>query len=164
MVAVNCKPTTVNCYHMYKFTLQPLLNHRQSIEETLQKELSAFKRLLADEKKKLTDYERARNRFLVELQQKQRESITVSENLLYFNFLVRLDSDLDGQRDIVLDVERKFDRKRDDLIKAMKDRKTLDKLKEKRLKAYNYKLMKNEQDFLNEAAITIFNRKCQQEE
>ena len=143
---------------MYKFTLQPLLNHRKFIEETLQKELSLFKILLADEKKKLKDYEKARNRFLVELRQKQRESITVSENLLYFNFLVRLASDLDNQRDIVLDVEKKFDQKRDDLIEAMKNRKMLEKLKEKHLKAYNHKLMKNEQDFLNEVAINMFNR------
>ena len=148
---------------MYKFTLQPLLNHRKFIEETLQKELSLFKILLADEKKKLKDYEKARNRFLVELQQKQRESITVSENLLYFNFLVRLAGDLNKQRDIVLDVEKKFDRKRDDLIEAMKNRKTLEKLKEKRLKAYNHKLMKNEQDFLNEVAINMFNLRCRQE-
>lgn len=149
---------------MYQFTLQALLNHRKSIEETLQKELSVVKRLLADEKKKLTDYERARNKFLVELQQKQRKSITVSENLLYCNFFVRLDSELDGQRNIVPDIEKNFDRKRDALIKAMKERKILEKLKEKRLKAYNNKLMKNERDFLNEAAINMFNRKYLQEE
>lgn len=156
----NCERSELS---MYKFTIQPLLNHRKFIEEILQKELSLFKRLLADEKKKLKDYEKARNRFLLELRQKQRKSITVSENLLYFNFLVRLTSDFDNQRHIVLDVEKKFDRKRDDLIEAMKKRKMLEKLKEKHLKAYNHKLIKNEQDFLNEAAINIFNLKCRQE-
>jgi flagellar FliJ protein len=144
---------------MHKFTLQPLLNHRKFIEETLQKDLSLFKRLLADEKKKLKDYEKVRNGFLVELRQKQRESITASENLLYFNFLVRLASDLDKQRDIVLEVEKKFDRKRDDLIEAMKNRKMLEKLKDKHLKAHSHKLIKNEQDFMNEAAINMFNRR-----
>ena len=144
---------------MYNFTLQPLLNHRKFIEDTLQKELSLFKRLLAGEKKKLKDYEKARDKFLVELRQKQRESITVSENLLYFNFFVRLMSDLDRQRDIVLEVEKKFDQKRDDLIEALKNRKMLEKLKDKQLKAYNHKLMKNEQDFLNETAINMFNRR-----
>ena len=121
--------------------------------------MSLFKRSLADEKKKLKNYEKVRNRFLVELRQKQRESITVSENLLYFNFLVRLTSDLDKQRDIVLEVEKKFDRKRDDLIEAMKNRKMLEKLKDKHLKAHNHKLIKNEQDFLNEAVINMFNRR-----
>ncbi len=121
--------------------------------------MSLFKRLLADEKKKLKDYEKARDRFFVELRQKQRKSITVSENLLYFNFLVRLMNDLDRQRDMVLEVEKKFDRKRDDLIEAMKNRKMLNKLKDKHLKAYNHKLMKNEQDFMNESAINMFNRR-----
>ena len=149
---------------MHKFTLQPLLNHRKFTEDILQKKFSLFKKLLIDEKKKLMICEKARNRFLVELQQKQKESIAVSENLLYFNFLVRLAGDIDKQRGVVLDIEKKFDRKRDDLIEAMKNRKMLEKLKEKHFKAYNHKLMKNEQDFLNETAINMFNRKCRQEE
>ena len=126
--------------------------------------MSLFKRSLVDEKKKLKDYEKARNSLLVKLQQKQRESITVSENLLYLDFLIRLASDLDKQRDRVLDIEKKFDQKRDDLIAAMKERKTLEKLKEKQLKAYNHKLMKNEQDFMNEAGINMFNRASRQEQ
>ena len=126
--------------------------------------MSLFKRSLIDEKKKLKDYEKVRNNLLVKLQQKQRESITVSENLLYLDFLVRLASDLDKQRDRVRDVEKKFDRKRDDLIAAMKERKTLEKLKEKQLKAYQHKLMKNEQDFMNEAGINMFNRASRQEQ
>ena len=149
---------------MYNFTLQPLLNHRQFIEDTLQKELSLFKKLLIDEKKKLKDYEEVRNNLLVKLQQKQRESIIVSENLLYLDFLVRLASDLDKQRDKVLDVEKKFDRKRDDLIASIKERKTLEKLKEKQLNVYNHKLMKNEQDFMNETGINMFNRANRQEQ
>ena len=143
---------------MHKFTLQPLLNHRKFVEEILQKEFSLFKKLLIDEKKKLMTCEKARNRFLIELQQKQKESITASENLLHFNFLVRLTEDIDKQRDTVLDIEKKFDRKRDDLIEAMKNKKMLEKLKEKHFKACDYKLMKNEQDFLNEVAINMFNR------
>ena len=126
--------------------------------------MSLFKRSLVDEKKKLKDYEKAKNTLLVKLQQKQRESITVAENLLYLDFLVRLASDLDKQRDRVLDIEKKFDRKRNDLIAAMKERKTLEKLKEKQLKAYQHKLMKNEQDFMNEAGINMFNRASRQEQ
>jgi len=149
---------------MYNFTLQALLNHRKFIEETLQKELALFKRSLIDEKKKLKDYEKVRNSLLVKLQQKQRESITVSENLLYLDFLVRMGSDLDKQRDRVLDIEKKFDRKRADLIEAVKAKKTLEKLKEKQLNEYNHKLMKNEQDFMNEAGINMFNRANRQEQ
>ena len=149
---------------MYKFTLQSLLNHREFIEETFQKELTQFKILLAYEKKKLKNYEKNMDRLIVKLQQKQKEGITVYENSLYFNFLIRSEKELDKQRDIVLDFKRKFDQKRNDLIEAMKGRKTLEKLKENRLKAYNYKLMKNEQDFLNETSINMFNRNSRQEE
>ena len=38
---------------MYKFNLQPLLNHRKHIEENLDKELGQVKRAVNNEKRRL---------------------------------------------------------------------------------------------------------------
>ena len=149
---------------MYKFNLQSLLNHRIFIEESLQKEFFIFKKLLADEKKKLKSYELIRKRSLIELRQKQKNSITISENLIYHNFIDRISVDFNKQKEIVLDIEKKLDQKREDLIEAMKERKTLEKLKENYFKAYNTNLLKNEQNTLNELAINMFNRERLQNE
>jgi flagellar FliJ protein len=148
---------------MYKFTLEPVLNHRKIIEEELQKELADLKRRLVDEKRKLETYERAKSRSLAELQQKQEEGITAPEILLYESFIERLSRDLDKQKERVLGAEQKVDQKLEDLVAATKRRKTLDKLKEKGLEKYRRELLKNEQDFLNEVAVNRFNRRMNEE-
>lgn len=144
---------------MYKFTLEPLLNHRKLEEENLQKELGACKTCLAEENRKLRTYKKEKNKLLGEMQQKQGEGITASENLLYFDFINRLSRDLDKQKVRLSEAEKIYDRKREELIEAVKKRKILEKLKDKKLAEYNQILEKSEQDFINEAAISQFNRK-----
>lgn len=144
---------------MYKFQLNSLLNHRKFIEDALQKDLAVLKKILAKERKKLLDYKETENRLKVELQHKRKVSITSSENLLYINYFYRLSKDLNIQKEKVLKAERAFGQKRNELIEAMKNRKMLDKLKEKRLKSYIRELEKTELDFLNEVAINRFNRR-----
>ncbi len=138
---------------MFKFGLEPVLNHRKTVEDNLQRELSVFKTLLKLEKKKLLSFKRAKMKSWGELQQKQMEGISVSEILLYVGFIERISKNLEKQEETVLEVETKFVQKREDVISAMKDRKTLEKLKEKSLMAYKQKLIKNEQSFLDEVAI-----------
>lgn len=144
---------------MYKFTLEPLLNHRKSVEDNLQKELGVCKTCLAEENRKLRTYKKEKNRVLGEMQQKQQEGITVSENLLYFDFIDRLSRDLDKQKQRLSEVKKKYNRKHNELIEAVKKRRILEKLKEKQLDEYNQRLEKSEQNFINEVAISQFNRK-----
>ncbi|MBW1702549.1 MAG: flagellar export protein FliJ [Deltaproteobacteria bacterium] len=144
---------------MYKFNLEPVLNQRKFVEENLQKELAVLKKLLAGEKKMLATFKSEENEVLGELQQRKEESITISDILLYVSFIEQLSRDIEKQEERVLDAEKRFDQKREDVIEAMKKRKILEKLKEKRLKLYQQKVIKNERDFLNEVGINMFNRK-----
>ncbi|MBW1940994.1 MAG: flagellar export protein FliJ [Deltaproteobacteria bacterium] len=144
---------------MYQFTLEPLLNHRKSVEDNLQKELGVCKTCLAEENRKLRTYKKEKNRVLGEMQQKQQEGITVSENLLYFDFIDRLSRDLDKQKQRLSEVKKKYNRKHNELIEAVKKRRILEKLKEKQLDEYNQRLEKSERNFINEVAISQFNRK-----
>ena len=159
----NSKPYSMSSLKiaMYKFSLEPVLNQRKLIEENLQKELAVFKKSLAEEKRKLRTYKRTKDKFLRKLQQKREESITISEMLLYVRFIERLSRDLEKQREKVLEVEKELDQKREALIEAMKNRKTLEKLKEKEWKTFRQQLTKKELDFLDEAAINRFHRTVQ---
>ena len=148
---------------MYRFNLEPVLNHLTLAEEKVQKELAIFKSVVDDEARKLMNYEEAQNRCLQELAKKQKQSITISVIALYRGFLDRISKDYDRQRERILEAEKRFDKKREDLIAAMKKKKTMEKLKERRLKAYGQVLMKKERDAVNEAAINGYNRKYRQQ-
>ena len=145
---------------MYKFLLEPVLNHRSFIVENLQKELAILEKILSGEKRKLRSYKKAKYEFLSELQKKEEEGVTISEIVLYSSFVERLSMDIIEQRERIVEAVRKVDLKRDDLIEAMKKMKMLEKLKEKERKAYRQEVMKKEQRFLDEVATNRFTRRA----
>jgi flagellar FliJ protein len=143
---------------MYRFRLEPVRTHRKYVEEGLQKRLGDCERLLTDERRKLFAFEQAIDRIAEELDKKQSRGISVSESLLYQRFFNRLVKDIDKQKKKVQAVEAEFVRKREDLLHAVKKRKTLDKLREKELSVYNDAVRKSELEFINEMAIGRFSR------
>jgi flagellar FliJ protein len=144
---------------MYKFPLGAVLNHRKFLEESLQKELAELNEMLEGERKKFSDFRRARKNFSKELQNRQRKSITMSETLLYVQFIDQLSKRLDVQKKKVIDAENAVELKREDLIEAMKNRKALERLKEKGWETYKYQMMRREQSFINEMAAFRFKNK-----
>jgi len=148
----------------YRFNLEPVLNHRRLVEETLQKDLAILKISLIDENERLITYEKSRVQLLEELQQIQKEGTTTSDILLYLPFTEQVSKDIERQKKRVLELEKKVEQNLKDLLEATKNKKALQKLKEKAFKTYNQKLIKNEQDFLNEVAVSQFNRRIRPQE
>ena len=144
---------------MYKFSLQSLLNHRKHIEENLDKELGRIKRVVNKEKRRLENIRKEKIKCRKELQKKQGAGKKVNEIILYFNYLDKLSKDIDKQKRCLKDAEKEYDIKRSELIEAMKKRKTLERLKEKEMKAFNYSEMKVETNIMNEVAANRFIRK-----
>ena len=70
-----------------------------------------------------------------------------------------MSKDIDEQKRRLKDVEKEHEIKRSELIEAMKKRKTLDRLQEKEMKAFNYSEMKVEQDVMNEVAANRYIKK-----
>jgi flagellar FliJ protein len=137
---------------MYRFNLESLLNHRRYQEEVLQKELAGAKIRLAAEKDKLWILRQKKRKYVQQLQEKQTDGRPASEIKLFVDFVEQLSKEMEAQRQNVLQAERDFNLKRQDLIAAMKKRKTLDRLKEKGLQAYEKEQFKKERSLMDEVA------------
>ena len=137
---------------MYRFNLEPLLNHRRYREEVLQKELADLKKRLAAEKNKLRSLKKKMRKYLQHLQQKQKEGHCASEIKLFFDFVDHISKETQDQHQKVVGEEQKFFLKREELIAAMKKRKALEKLKAKGWQAHQQKQLKKERDFMDEVA------------
>ena len=144
---------------MYRFNLESLLNHRRYQEEILQKELAGLKIRLAAEKDKLWILRQKKRKYVQQLQEKQTDGRPVSEIKLFVDFVEQLAKEMEVQRQNVLHAERDLNLKRQDLIAAMKKRKTLDRLKEKGLQAYEHEQLKKERNFMDEVASRQFTLK-----
>jgi len=137
---------------MYRFNLEPLLNHRRYQEEVLQKELAGLKKRLAEEEHKLGALRKKIRKFLLQFQKKQKDGRPASEIKLYFDFVDHLTKEIDAQHQKVLEAERNFNFKRQDLTAALKKRKTLDRLKEKGWHTYQQEQLKKERNLMDEVA------------
>jgi flagellar export protein FliJ len=135
---------------MYRFKLEALLNHRRHQEETCQKELAQARRRLFDERKKLEQKKREKKESLEKLQSKKKESTTVSDIMLYMNYIHQLSKDIEEQAMHMHNTAKLVDLKREELISIMQKHKTLEKIKYKERLAYHQKLMQDERKLMDE--------------
>jgi flagellar FliJ protein len=143
---------------VFHFNLQPLLVHRKFIEESRKRELAELERSL-DQSRRLLDVQRKReNTLLKEIEEKKKQGSTNSELLLYALAHTRLAEAIENQQQTVRDTERLSNEKRVCLLEAMKNRKALDRLKEKQWREYRREEDRKEQVFISEVAIQQFNR------
>ena len=144
---------------MYRFKLEALLNHRRHQEEVCQKELAQVRRRLFDEREKLERKKREKQESLEKLQAKKKESTTVSDIMLYMNYIQQLSKDIEDQAMHVHKTVKLVDQKRHELISIMQKRKTLKNLKYKEQQAYQQKLMQDERKLMDELASIRHARK-----
>jgi flagellar FliJ protein len=144
---------------MYKFDLEPVLNHRRYQEEILQKKLAESRIRLTAEQKKLRKLKEKKREYARTLRSLQRQAGTVSDLILYLRYLDRLSKEIDHQKQKTIAAEKDFEQKRNDLIEVLKKRKILEKLKEKAWKTHQQQMLKNERKFMDEVAVKQFSSK-----
>jgi flagellar protein FliJ len=135
---------------MFKFSLETVLAHRKHLETMVQKEFVELKHLLNHEIAKHERIMVCLNRTSDDLREKQKSKLTASEAVLHIDYVERLTTQLVDQKRIVDDTKKKVDVKRSEVLAAMKNRKALQKLRDKHYEAYIKKINKAEQNFLNE--------------
>jgi flagellar FliJ protein len=139
---------------MYRFKLEALLNHRRHQEETCQKELARARKKLVDEQEKLGRRKKEKRENVERMKKKQKERTTVSDIILYVNYIKQLSKNIDDQTRHVHEANKKVDQLHHELILSMKKRKTLERLKDKGRKAYQQKVMQDERKLMDEIAST----------
>lgn len=144
---------------MYRFKLEALLTHRRHQEDACQKALAQVQRQLAAEQLKLRRKKEEKRENLRRLQRIQQKNTNVSAIILHVNYISQLTKSIDEQNLCVRDITKKVNQKRNELIAAMKKRKTLEKLKERQWQAYQKKRLLNERKFMDEIASTRYARK-----
>ncbi len=142
----------------FKFRLEALRQYRNFQEDALQKELAQAQRERDQEVDRLQSLLDKRSRAEEDLKREQEKSTNGPHMALYDTYLNRLEGEIADQRMRVNQAENMCKQKMQELLEAMQNRKTIDKLKEKDLQAYMENLNQNEQKFLNEIAINKFAR------
>jgi flagellar FliJ protein len=146
---------------MHRFSLETVLTHRKHIEDALQKEFVKGKKELLKEEERLARLEEIILQNLAALQEKQKDGATVSDIILYDSYIKQISIDRGQQIHRIIELKNQLHQKLSELIEAVKERKILDRLKEKELETYRRELERKERIFMSEIAISGFNMRKQ---
>ncbi len=143
----------------YSFKLEALRRFREFEEERLQKELADAQRAQEKAASILAEFYALQEQ--TERDFNHQEVGNAAQAGLYRLFLQRLAADIEAQQGRIQEAEKVCTLKREELLIAMKKRKTLDRLKEKGEQVYKAQLNREEEKFINEMAINRFALKRQ---
>ncbi len=138
---------------MYRFNLQVLLDYRKRVEEGIQIELSDVQRKLKEEKQLLISYREEKNFYEEELARREEREIDVEEGILYRDYLKGMRAKIKKQEEIVARMRVELDKKREELLAITKNRKILEKVKEKDWNKFARELERREVMFIDEVGI-----------
>ncbi|MBN2516032.1 MAG: flagellar export protein FliJ [Deltaproteobacteria bacterium] len=139
---------------MFHFKLQPVLDYRKQIEEQLLSEFADAKRRLNYEKERLELLENKKKALIAQLESMSEGDITIADISLCRSYLERIRDDEKCQHEVVLKLDRELEDKRIKLLDAIKKRKILEVIKEKKTEEYRTNLILNERKELDEFGVS----------
>jgi len=138
------------------FKMQSVLNIRKQKEDSIKNELADAMRKLEAEKRKLAELEDRLENTVREFNEKTKKS-TVHELIEFNEYLSVLNSRIRSQKENVNIVAQYVDKVREELVKAMKDRKILEKLKDRQYEQFLMEQKKLEQKTNDEIVSYNYN-------
>lgn len=142
---------------MFKFRLEPVLRYRSSIVEGYQRELAVVNNMLQQEIEKIDSLTANRKNNSEEYRNVLNE-LTLEEMLLYDNYFDGMHREINKQKRVVADDQKKVDEKRAVLIEAVKQKRIIETVRKRALTEYMRLENKKEEAVLNEVAMTRFKR------
>ena len=143
---------------MYRFNLQVLLDYRKRIEEGLQIECSHIQQELETERQALLSCQQEKVRYEEELAEKESREVNLQESVLYRDYLRGMREKIEELKNRVATKKIELDNKQEELLVATKNRKVLEKVKEKHAKEFMDELEKRERRFIDEIGIRRYHR------
>lgn len=134
----------------FKFSLEPVLGHRERIEEEKQQIFAARQRELQDAEQELARLNFDFKRFSIALREEHARMAT-EELRWHYAHLEFLDRCITMQHAVISQRRAAVERARGDLVEASKDRKVMEKLKDKRFEEHRAREASFEQKELDDA-------------
>lgn len=134
----------------FVFRLQSVLGVKQKVEDLKKNEFGKAVGLLARARQKKADMEQSKADCIDGLRNSIDKNIEPKDILLYNQYIDRLKHMIELQEAVIIKVEAYVEEKRAELVEAMRDRKTLETLKENDFEEFLEEEKKAEQKVVDE--------------
>ena len=134
----------------FKFSLEMVLNYKQQVLEALQGEHAAALSRLREQEQLLERMWQEYREYNEEYCEKKAAGMTISEALSYQSGLRVLESQIQKETEQLERFRKDEERKRERVVEARKESASIEKLREKKLGAYQKAMAKSEELFIEE--------------
>lgn len=132
----------------FNFRLERVLNFKENMEEIKKAEYGSARQKLNKEEDKLENFNYHKNNI-----KDEKDLLTVKTkagNLAMYNdYILDLDKKIKVQKDVVNKTELELEKAKEEMINAVQEKKTFEKLKEKEYEKYLYQIKKTEEKQLD---------------
>lgn len=143
----------------FQFSLETVLKHRRNIEEREQAKLGSIHCQLQAATRHMEDLRSLQDATLRELATKKVDRIDAAELGWYYTYLDRLAGEMETAGRTIAGLNRQMDEQRTVLIEASRNKKVLDRLREKKMKQHHAAQDRDEQKAVEEFVVTHFGSK-----
>jgi flagellar FliJ protein len=141
----------------FEFRLQKVMETTKTREELKKRELAKALVVLAQNESLLESMlERLEEQIEEYNTRKLKPSMTASDLMNFSHYTEKLLADIQHQKRTIEDLAEKVRQHREKLIEITKDKKILERLKEKRYEEYRKKLRSMEQKFIDELSVRAY--------
>ncbi len=134
----------------FSFSLDPVLNYKQQVLDSLLAEHGAILAQVRRQEEALARAEEGYSLLNAEFCERKLTGITIAQAITYENGLRALERDIERETQKLLALRRAEEAKRAEVVAARQGTQSLEKLREKKLAAYNKQVQKSDEAFIDE--------------
>lgn len=144
---------------LFRFHLQQILDFRRQHEEVKELEFAQASRVLRQEEERLTFFRKRRDHYQQELVDRQTAGMSPGEIAIYHAYAEHMKEKIQWQMEALETARKQVEEKKGELLAAQKDRKILDRLRERKHQAFLLDTKRQERKQLDEVALGRFQGK-----
>ncbi len=138
----------------YNFKLEKVLNYKENIENFKKAEYGNMNQKLISAEERLEKFYSYKNKLITE-KNENIKNINIANLKLYNNYLQDISTNIENQKHIIIEVKNELEKAKEELLVAMQERKSFEKLKENDYNEFITESKKNEDKIIDE--IVTFN-------
>ena len=138
----------------FRFSLETVLEYKEQVLDALQKEHGIIMAQVKEQEEYLEGLEMDYRDMDAEFCQRKIEGMAILDAMRYEQYLRAMERQIEEAYQVLQDLRKQEEAKRQEVVEAKKDTSSIEKLKEKKLEAYNKAVQKSEEKLIDEFVTT----------
>jgi len=138
----------------FKFSLETVLSYKDQILDAIRNEYAALQAQVREQEAVLEAVWAHYRAYNEEFRTRKAEGMSIIDAITYENGLRVLERDIQRETGKLEELRKQAEAKREEMVEAKKETASLEKLREKKLDAYEKAIQKSEEQFIEEFVST----------